>query len=432
MKTLVITSINKVRTIASDRFINGFGWMAGADFAARVTRILTTIILARYLTPLDFGMAAVAITTFEIVRLFIQNGLSAALIKAGEKDLSGLSLTVHRLAWCVCIALFLIQTGIGVILAHITGQASTGWMITALAGVYLHMPFGVLHAWTLQRQERLKRIAGVASVQMISDNALTAVLAIAGLGPWAIVLPKLITAPIWLVGIMWARPWRPDRSAKAAPAWPIVKFATPVLMAELTAGLRQHLDKLIVGALFGLEGLGIYFFAFNAGVGLSASLSSAFNAALMPRLCQVARDGQALLGTFTRLMKTSGLVISAILLIQAAATFIYVPILFGNQWAVHVPVVAILCLSGPGRFWADASNIALRASGRSGLEFMGSSLVAIAVTLGLIAGSSFGLTGAATGVAIAATIAGASLIVFIHQTLDGSSPSTVSLAGGLS
>ena len=396
--------ITPLRARIDSRFAAGFGWLAGADLAARISRIATTIIAARMLTPEDFGLAAIAITTFELIRLFNENGLGAALIKASDDELPSLCRTAHRAAWAVCVTMFLIQAGLGLVLAFSTSRPEAGWMIVALAFVYLCMPFGLVHVWLILRAENMRRIAMVSTAQNLSDNILTASLAIAGLGPWAIVLPKLLTAPIWTMGVMWGRPWRPDLSADFAPLKPLLAFSWPVLSAELISGVRFHADKLIIGAMFGLEGLGVYFFAFNAGIGLSTALSAAFKGTLYPRLCEAGRTGAAISDTFKRLMMSGGLALSVIFILQAAAALIYTPIIFGQKWTFAAPLVALICLSGPARLFAEASALAYRAQGAAKHELIFTVATTVFVLAGLTLGAMASLSAAAIGAAIAGTI----------------------------
>ena len=65
----------QARALLADRLVRNVGWYGLAEFANRFTRLITTIILARWLIPHDFGIAAVAMTTFEIIRVLAQYGI---------------------------------------------------------------------------------------------------------------------------------------------------------------------------------------------------------------------------------------------------------------------------------------------------------------------------------------------------------------------
>lgn len=395
---------------AIQAFLSRVGWLAGGEMLARISRLAAAVFLARHLTPLEFGAAALAITTFELVRLFNQNGVGAAVIAAKAEDLPGLCRTAHLAGWLTTLILFLAQTLVAWLVAKQTGRADIGWMIFCLGGVYWFMPMGVVHGWMLHRRQAMKRMAVVNATQVSTDNILTAVFAIMGFGPWAIVLPKLLTAPIWLIGVMWGRPWRPDRTAAFASPRTLAGFALPVLATEMMNASRLHLDKLIISAVFGLEVLGIYYFAFNAGLGLSSALTNAYNNAFFPYLCEAARKTGSALEAFDKAMRTAGLGLCAVLLIQALAVPIYVPLIFGEDWAFAVPLVVILCLGGPAKVLADSCGLLLRASEQPRMESLAIASVT-AVTLGaLFLGVQMDLQAACLALTAGATLAAITIL----------------------
>ncbi|MEL6753031.1 MAG: oligosaccharide flippase family protein [Pseudomonadota bacterium] len=231
--------------------------------------------------------------------------------------------------------------------------------------MFLIMLFGLLHAYCLQRDERMKHLAAVGSAQAVADHMLTAILALCGFGAWAIVLPKVLTVPIWLLGVRHNSPWMRNTEAGFAPAGALLKFSMPVLGAELLSVFRDQLDKLIVSLVLGIEALGLYYFAFNAGLGASTALNRAFSNAVYPNLCAAADKLRA----FRKAVLGLGLPLSLAYCVQAAAALVYVPVVFGADWAPAAPLVALLCLGGPARLLVDGARMHARAEGRSGQEF---------------------------------------------------------------
>jgi len=399
---------SKARTLIQDRIVSGMGWMAGAELAIRVTRLASTILLARIMTPEIFGEAALALAVFEIIRLLNENGLGAAVIRARKDDLASIAETAYRLSWVIAVLLTVLQVCVGGLVGVVSGREDLFWLIAALAGVYLFMPAGCVHAWMIMRREGMARMASVNAAQLLTDNALTVGLALAGFEVWAIVLPKVLTAPIWLIGMAWGRPWRRDRSPAPFPIRRLGRFCGPVLVSELIAGLRLHADKLIIAALFGVEAAGIYFFAFNAGVGLSSAVSTAFNRVVYPRFCNAMTEAGGLKTSHAKVLHAYAPACAMIFLVQSVAALVYVPIIFGERWADMASLVAILCLSGAVRLFAEASLLAFRAAGEPGRECVGAVTLAVGAMVGLIFGASWGLNGAAAGYA-----AGIALSAFV-------------------
>lgn len=229
---------------------------------------------------------------------------------------------------------------------------------------------------------------------------IAAVLAVIWPGALALVLPRLLAAPIWLVAVRRLRPWRVDPSAGRAPVRPFLQFGWAVLGVEVVKALRLQADKLVIGALLGPAALGLYFLAFNAGLGLATSFSAALSTVLFPHLCNAEDRGQAL---------RQGMILSLVLIVpvvvlQALAAPLYVPILFGDGWDGISDVVSTLCLVAiPTTLWAASAGW-LRANGRPGIEFavtavLTASLIAITALL-----APYGLLAIAKGYLVVASV----------------------------
>lgn len=379
------------KSIAGHKLSRNVGWLTGAEFISRFGRIIAAIILARQLDAVAFGIAAIALTIFEITRVFTENGIGAAVVRARAEDYDRTANTAYRLMWGVCLILAVAQVLAGLVVEWFLPGRQAGVMVAILGLVFLIMPFGVMHAYALLRAERMKDLAAINTAQVASDHALTAILAILGFGAWAIVLPKLLTAPIWLIGMLRTKAWTPNVSAGFAPIVGILKFSWPVLGSELMCACRDQLDKFIVSLMFGVEALGLYYFAFNAGLGVSTALNRAFSNAVYPHLC-AAKDQ---VSAHRKALRNLGIPFTLVYVAQAAMALIYVPIVFGETWAAAAPLVAILCLGGPARLLVDAARMKARAEGASGRDFRISVGLTVSVLLPFALCAQHGLAAAA-------------------------------------
>ncbi len=380
-----------------------------SEFAQRATRIATTVMIARTLTPIDLGIAAIAITVFEIVRIVANAGIGQAVVRAFDEQLAGTCVAAHRLGWAICIGLAVFQAAIAGAAYAWTGRADVGLMILALAGVYLMMPAGLIQNYLLQREARHGAIAAVATAQAVADNVLTIALALAGYGPWAIVLPKVLTSPIWLIGMRRARAWTPDRTAEPVAALGILRFAWPVLLAELMSTSRMQFDRILVGAMLGVEALGIYFFISNAGAGLSHALTTALSNSLYPFFAAVGAAPRTLLVRLDTSLKQKAVPIAGVVLLQACFTPVYVPLLFGARWTNVAWMAGVLCIAAACKVFADAGAQALRAAGETRFEFGGVVVITAISLMALGMGLQLGLE---TGVAALALVNGLSQLAF--------------------
>jgi lipopolysaccharide exporter len=390
------TSLNRSYDSLLSGFLTRLLAFGLADVAVRVVRLATVVVTARILVPETVGMAALAITLFEITRVLMQIGIGQQIIASGADRLAAVCNSAHHLFWRWAWVVMAVQLLIALLLVILFDQAQAGAMLALLSLVYLMMPGGLVSCYLLMREGRAAATARIGAVQTIADHILGALLLMLWPSPWAIVLPKLLTAPIWLVLTRQARPWSVEPAAGREATASLLPQSLAILATELLAALRTQADKLIVGGLLGVSALGTYYFAFNAGVGIIASFTGAFGIVLFPAICAASPEERA--RVFGRLAGVGlCLLVPLVALLSGLAPY-YVPVIFGANWSHAAGLVAVLTLAGLPLFAFALLSAWLRAVGRTTLDArlaMASCCTALALlALGAVV---VGLTGAAIG-----------------------------------
>ncbi len=387
-----------IRERLSGRFVRNLGSLGGAQLVMRLSRLAATVLLARVLSPVDYGLAAVVLTVYELVALFTRNGISAKVVQADARDVERVARTAHTLTWIICGTLVVVQAAVAVPVAWYYGHPELAMPVALMGLIYLVTPLCNIQAAFQQRDGRMGRIAATGAIQVVTDNILTAILALLGMGMWAIILPKLLVAPIWMIGVRTGHAWRP------APGWSldgwrdIARFSRSVLGVELLATLQANIDNVIVGAVLGTEALGVYYFAFNAGLGITLGLVTAMGVAVYPHLCEVRTDRAALTTRYWATMRTLGALVVPIILVQALLAPIYVPIVFGARWEPAVPVLMLICLSALPRPFAMVTSQLLKAVGRPEVELRWQAAQTVVLVLAIAVGTRFGIIGVAAAI----------------------------------
>jgi len=355
---------------AENAFLRNLGWLGASEVFVRITRLITAVVLARVMDPLLFGLAALVLTVNELIRVFNRNGIGAKIVQCSEAELQAITNTAYRLNFIFCISLFILQCLLAYPLANFYSTPELVPMLQVLSLTYLLMPFGMVQASLIQREERLKTAALIDGGQVGIDNLITTALAVAGFGAWAIVLPKFLTSPIWVFGYRRAYHWQPNGKFLSFQLWrDVLQFGRYYLSIELLKTARLNLDNMIIGRVLGMEALGLYYFARNAGLGFSLTLINAINSALYPNLCAVKSDVNELKLRFTRNLKKIAFIAVPLISLQAGLAFIYVPIVFGEQWVNAVPILTLLCLSALPRPLAESASALTLATGRIDIDF---------------------------------------------------------------
>lgn len=351
--------------IAGDSFLRGAGWLGLAQIAGRVCRLLTTLIVARVLAPEHFGLAAIALATNEIAHLIARFGTSSCIIQCKQDLLERYCNNAYYLNWAIGLGLFSIQALSAFPIAAWYDRPDLVLPICVLACTYLLMPLGELHCALNQRNGDMDALARGDIFQAAGDTVLTIILALSGFGVWALILPKVLVVPLWII------PQR--RKVKFTPKWPkdwssagtILSFSRRVLGVELLTVFRLNIDVILVGSVLGVQVLGVYFFALNAGLGITRSLLGALTRSLFPNLCQGQGCVDELNRRFVRGLKIILAIIIPWVIFQCITAQWYVPIIFGQKWVDFgaIPLLIIFCAVGIPMACNEACTQYLRARG---------------------------------------------------------------------
>jgi PST family polysaccharide transporter len=364
-----------------------------SEAAAKGSRLFVVVAIAHRMDPLQIGLAATALAAADILKALTENGAIQRIIAASDDALQSTCATAHRIFWAWCLGLFTLQSLVA--LGFWLGGADpiVPILILLLAGEYLFMPGGLVQAGLAMRAGKMRQTAAIAGSQVVISNMLSVGLALLWPSALVLILPRLLTAPYWLLAMRLLAPWRRDPSVPAAPIAPFIHFGWAILGVEVVKALRMQADKLIVGMLMGAEALGIYFMAFNAGLSIASSFSVAFATVLFPHLCAAQDRATALRQSIVMSMA----VITPIVLLQAALASYYVPLLLGQGWADHAEVVSILCLAAiPSLLWTAAAGW-LRTNNEPQKEFTVTAILTVALILNTVLMAPHGLTAIATG-----------------------------------
>lgn len=388
----------KVQKTLTNQFVRNLSWLGLSEIVIRILRLLTTIVLARFLTKEDYGLAAIILTTQEFLEVFTRTGIAAKLIQADEKHLEDLCNSAYWLNWVIFIGVFIFQCSIAFPVAWFYENNRLILPICVTALIYLTVPPSSINGALIQRENRLNIVALNQGVCISLANISSLLLAYFGAGFWAIVLPRLLLSPVWFLMYYLNHPWRPTGGFTTEKWDEIFAFGKNILGVQLLDTLRNNLDYLLVGRFLGLQELGIYYFAFNAGLGISLSIIKAIESALLPHLCSLRSNYQAFKKHYFKSLKIIAIIIIPLVLLQSSLAPIYVPIVFGEKWIPAIPVLMLICLSAIPRPFSQASSQLLTAVGRPNLDLWWNIGFTLIFILSLLVGVSWGSIGVATAV----------------------------------
>jgi PST family polysaccharide transporter len=380
----------------------GAMWSVGRESVTQLIGIPTTLILARLLSPSDFGIAAAATFFIQLGKRLGNMGLNTALVRMHDvreehrASVFTINLVFGLLAWA---ALMLAAPHIGAFY----GDERVVGAVRVASTIFLVNFFGAVEYAVLQRDMKFKEMALVEWTQPAVFLPVSVGLAWAGWGFWALLLGQVVSNAASTASKMYFGRWRPSLAVTRAGIAETVPFGMGVYAKRLLTYAAENLDSLVVGGLFGVTSLGYYDKAFNAADNLSNRLS--VGSTVMFRIFAIIRDERerfvrayskvVLAGTFATLPVFAGLFV-------ASREFIIV--VFGEQWLAAVVPFQLLCAAGAMRLLTSYASAAVQASGQIWGEVW-RKVAQVALIVGLVlAFRRWGIEGAALGVLISSLI----------------------------
>ncbi|WP_052691902.1 oligosaccharide flippase family protein [Teredinibacter purpureus] len=342
-----------------DKLFRNTSWMLLSEATAKISRLLTVVVMAAYLTPVQFGIASLALVCHELMRIFSRAGAGAAVIQCEESDLKATAANASLLQWVMCITLVGLQFGAADFIAGYYQEPKMAPLLKIMAFTYLCYPLVAVKVFMVQRENRMRFFAFANTLNISTDNLSTVVFLMLDFGIASVAYAKVITAFSWVLIFAFARvkSVRPGFDSSIFPKLTVMSLH--IFGSESARVLRSQIDILIAAKLLSAEALGLYSFAKNAGVGLSQSIANAFFAGLYPYICEKIRLG------FAEQAKRKALIyagaISTIFVMQSLAAPFYIQLLFDVRWESAGSIVAVLCFTGVSLIFVDTLGLVFRA-----------------------------------------------------------------------
>jgi len=388
MKALPMPLTDTTKSLATNLIAYG-----ASEVTAKASRLLVVVAVARTLDLTQIGIAASAMAAGDILKALTENGVGQRIIAVSDDALEATCTAAHRIFRVWCFGLFAFQALIAGVLYVSGGSALLAGLIVLMGLEYLFMVGGLVQVALAMRAGKLRQTAAIGGTQVVGANLLSVLLVLIYPSAIALILPRILSAPIWLIAVRALHPWSPKTGIAPAPLRPFIDYGWAVLSIEIVKVLRLQGDKIVVGMIMGPQALGLYFMAFNAGLSLSNAFATAFSTVLFPHLSRSDDPAAAM-----RQSVIVGLaLIAPVVILQSVFAPLYVPVLLGQGWEDVAQLVSILCLVAiPTTLWATAAGW-LRVQGRPQVELWMTAALALCVLASTVLLAPFGLIAMAVG-----------------------------------
>ncbi len=339
----------------------GAAWMMALRVSYRLIGLVSTVILARLLTPDDFGVAAIAMSVFALVNIFTQFGFETVLIQRKKFNVDD-----YNTAWTYnllfgfasALVLFFSSEYIGQFydnkdIEHVTIATSILFILHGLRNI------GVVDFQknlTFDKEFKLQIVPKFISFFVIIC------LAFYLRNFWALVIGGIVLKAMEVVSSYLMHPFRPSFSLRKSKD--LFGFSKWLFVNNVLAFIDTKSPELILGKLMSPHAVAIYSLASEIGKLTTGEVIANLNRAIYPGYAKVSSDLQKLRDLYMDSVRVIALIAMPLGTGVALVSAYIVPIMLGDQWLVAIEPVVYIALGGSVTALKSNSNYVYLALGK--------------------------------------------------------------------
>lgn len=404
---------------AGRELARGSAWMIGMRWAIRGIGLLSTILLARLLTPEDFGVVAMAMVAVALLEVFTHSGTDLALLRSTEPTREH-----YDAAW----TLEIIQAvGLAIVLwfaaplvgGHFEDERVTNVIrilsLRALVGGFQNI--GVVD---FRRELRFGREFQFGVVKKLATFLVTVAAALLLHNYWALVIGQVLGRVIEVFVSYRMSAFRPRLSlARVGDIWGFSKW---LILSRFARLLNRQFDRWVVGSIGGATAMGHYYVASDFGSAPSDEVVLPMSRAAFPVYSRLQDDPVALVDAFRTVLASMTAISFVMGIGMAVVADNFVRVVLGSQWLEAIPLIPWLGAFGALYGVIHTLDAFLLATGRERLAALMTVASAILVIPALWWG---GKVGGVEGIAAAKTLTALAFVVALAVAATRRPPLTL-------
>lgn len=365
----------------------GSFWMMIERFGYLTIQFVSNLVLARLLSPDDFGVIGILMVFITLSNVFIDSGFSASLIQKkeiSETDKSTVFYINLSLASVVYIILFFTSPWI----ADFFHNESITSLLRMLGIVLLIDSFCAIQNTLLSRDMNFKLLTKIKLVAIILAASVAICLAYAGWGIWSLIVQYLLYSTIRTVTTWIVAKWRPIIAFSKESFKTLFRYGSNLLLQSFVAQLYVNFQQILIGRFYTPADLGYYSQARQFQQIPTGTVTQVINTVAFPAYAKLQDDREQLRKMFRQNVQIVAFINTPIMVLLAVIAQPLIILLYSSKWIGSIHYFQFLCI-GYGIFSAlhTCSLSVLKAVGKSDfvlkLEIIKTILGIVFIILGL-------------------------------------------------
>ena len=378
-------------------------------------QILSTSLLARILTPEDYGLVGMTTVVTGFIQIFKDIGLSYATIQKPEIN----HRQVSTLFWVNCavgtgLALITLLLGPGI--AWFYEEPKVAGIMYALSLNFVFSGFGAQHEALLKRQMRFVLVAKITLLSMTVGVMAAIITALLGGGYWALVVllvgnTTTNTLSVWVVC-----GWQPGLPRKASGVGEMLRFGGHLTGFNIVNYFSRNLDNILIGRIWGAQALGLYAKSYSLLLLPISQINFPITSVAIPVLSRLQGEPERYKRYYFKAIATITTIGMPVVGFLFAAADQLILLILGEQWTNAVPIFRLLAPAAMTGTFNVAVGWAYNSLGRTGQHLKGGIITSIMYTLVFVVSVRWGAVAVAGAYGIASPLILGFAILYCYST----------------
>ncbi len=323
--------------------ISGLFWSFSETGINQLVHLVIGIILARLLSPDEFGLIGMIIIFIAVSQSFIDSGFSQALIRktdCKQKDYT----TVFYFNLLAGILFYLILFFLSPSISQFFNEPILRDLVRVLGLILIINSFAIIQRTILIKNINFKLQAKITLSSSVLSGIIGITLAYNGFGIWSLVVQRILNQ-LFIATLLWIfNRWLPTLEFSKQSFKEMFSFGSKLLASGLINTIYQNIYYLIIGKFFSATDLGYYTRADHFSRIPSQNINGSVQRVIYPVLSQLQNEPSKLKAVYKKIIKSIMLINFSVMLGTAAIARPMVLTLIGEKWLPSVPYLQLLCI----------------------------------------------------------------------------------------
>lgn len=327
------------------RTISGMFWSFLQKFGTMTISFVSNIVLARLLTPEDYGCIGMLMIFITLANTFIDGGLGSALIQKKEPTEEDYS-TIFYWNLIISIILYIFLYISASLIAQFYDLPLLSSILKIQGIVLIINSLSIIQFNRLKKQLKFKEIATINLISAVLSVGIAIILAYWGWGVWSLVVQQLFVSFFNTV-LLWGHSrWVPLFIFSKKSFKELFNFGAFILLSNIVNTFCNNIQGLLIGKFFALATMGLYSQARKLEEIASTSFSSVVDQVSYPVLAKVQNDRVLFVSMLKKLIISLAYISFPMMIVLLLIAEPLITLLYSDKWIECVPYFRILCVAG--------------------------------------------------------------------------------------